>query len=144
MNHLSATHGIRPLLFARGPNRRPIRVHDLRATFVTLALASGRSDVGRGSHRPPLEPNENGYRRAARAAAELNLGWLRPLDQVIPELRSSSANRLPPVRADPIAASPPPELPPCPRFATPRERIRAFSFQRRKAWIQVPPSRTKM
>ena len=48
--HLSATHGIRPLLFARGPNRRPIRVHDLRATFVTLALASGRSDA-HSAHR---------------------------------------------------------------------------------------------
>lgn len=31
-------------LFARSGNRTPLRVHDLRATFVTLAMAAGRNE----------------------------------------------------------------------------------------------------
>lgn len=31
-------------LFARSGNRAPLRVHDLRATFVTLAMAAGRNE----------------------------------------------------------------------------------------------------
>jgi integrase len=68
-------------LFERSPTRRPIRVHDLRATFVTLSLAAGRSETwvaDRTGHRSSVMINA--YRRAARHAAELGLGELAPLD----------------------------------------------------------------
>jgi integrase len=76
--HLDGLKGIRAQLFEKGPNRRPIRIRDLRATFVTLALAD------RTGHKSSAMINR--YRRAARTAAELNLGWLTPLDEAIPEL----------------------------------------------------------
>jgi integrase len=85
--HLDGLKGIRAQLFEKGPNRRPIRIHDLRATFVTLALAAGRTETwvaDRTGHKSSAMINR--YRRAARTAAELNLGWLPPLDEAIPEL----------------------------------------------------------
>jgi hypothetical protein len=85
-----ATAGIdRPELFERSAARRPLRVHDLRATFVTLALAAGRSETwvaDRTGHRSSVMIHR--YRRQARQAAELNLGELAPLDGAIPELAS--------------------------------------------------------
>jgi integrase len=61
--------------------RRPIRVHDLRATFVTLALANGKTEAwvcDRTGHRSSVMVNR--YRRQARQATELGLGELAPLD----------------------------------------------------------------
>jgi integrase len=61
--------------------RRPIRVHDLRATFVTLALANGKTEAwvcDRTGHRSSAMVNR--YRRQARQATELGLGELAPLD----------------------------------------------------------------
>jgi integrase len=89
--HLRAAGVDRPELFERSAARRPIRLHDTRATFVTLALANGRSEtwVGdRTGHKSSVMIAK--YRRAARTAAELNLGDLAPLDAAIPELRASS------------------------------------------------------
>ena len=60
----------RPQLFERNDRRQPIRVHDLRGTFVTLALAAGRSEAwvaDRTGHRSSQMINV--YRRPARAAA---------------------------------------------------------------------------
>jgi integrase len=74
-------------LHDRTPTRQPLRVHDLRATFVTLALAMGRSETwvaDRTGHKSSVMINR--YRRAARTAAELGLGWLVPLYDAIPEL----------------------------------------------------------
>ncbi len=71
-------------LFERSPTRQPIRVHDLRATFVTLSLAAGRSETwvaDRTGHRSSVMINA--YRRAARTAAELGLGELAPLDAAL-------------------------------------------------------------
>jgi integrase len=67
----------RPELHERAPGKQPIRLHDLRATFVTLALAAGRSETwvaDRTGHRSSIMINR--YRRAARTATELNLGEL--------------------------------------------------------------------
>jgi integrase len=78
----------RPELFERTPHRRPIRVHDLRATFITIGLAQGRSEAwicDRTGHKSSVMVNA--YRRAARTATELNLGTLRELDACMPELR---------------------------------------------------------
>ena len=85
--HLASVDNIRPLLFQSNKNRSPIRAHDLRATFVTIALATGQTETwvaDRTGHKSSTMINR--YRRAARMAAELNLGCLQPLDAAIPEL----------------------------------------------------------
>jgi integrase len=75
----------RPQLFERSATRRPIRAHDLRATFVTVALATGKTETwvaDRTGHTTSQMINT--YRRKARGWA---LGPLSPLDEAIPELR---------------------------------------------------------
>jgi integrase len=87
--HLESLEGIRRELFQSTALRRPIRIHDQRATFVTLSLALGKTETwvaDRTGHKSSVMINR--YRRAARTAAELNLGPLLPLDQAIPELRA--------------------------------------------------------
>ncbi len=77
----------RPELFERSKARRPIRVHDLRATFITHSLANGKTETwisDRTGHASSKMIHN--YKRAARTAAELGQGELAPLDQAIPEL----------------------------------------------------------
>ncbi|MGD0679038.1 MAG: tyrosine-type recombinase/integrase [Polyangiaceae bacterium] len=90
-NHLREdlkTAGVtRAELFERTAVRRPIRLHDLRATFVTVSLANGKSETwvaDRTGHRSSAMINR--YRRQARTWAELGLGELAPLDRAVPEL----------------------------------------------------------
>ena len=86
--HLTLAGIDRVELFERSKHRRPIRVHDLRATFITVGLAQGRSEAwicDRTGHRS--SQMVNAYRRAARTATELGLGPLLPLDECLPELR---------------------------------------------------------
>jgi len=85
---LRAAKVTRGELFERSAVRRPLRVHDLRATFVTIALAAGKSEAwvcDRTGHKSSLMLNL--YHRQARTWRELNLGPLAPLDEAIPELR---------------------------------------------------------
>jgi hypothetical protein len=80
----------REQLFERSASRSRIVAHHLRATFVTLALANGRTETwvqDRTGHTTSLMINR--YRRAARTAAEIGLGPLAPLVQAIPELASA-------------------------------------------------------
>ena len=82
----------RPELFTRSEHRLRVRAHDLRATFVTLALAAGKSEswvADRTGHKSSAMINK--YRRTARFASELGLGELAPLDQAVPELRGDGA-----------------------------------------------------
>jgi integrase len=91
-SHLRAAGVTRAALFERSEARRPIRVHDLRATFITIALANGKTEAwvaDRTGHRSSAMINK--YRRAARTVAELGLGELAPLDQAIPELAGNVA-----------------------------------------------------
>ena len=84
---LEAAKVSRPELTERSEKRRPIRVHDLRVTFVTLSLAAGKTEswvADRTGHQSSIMINK--YRRAARSAAELRLGELLPLDRALPEL----------------------------------------------------------
>jgi hypothetical protein len=79
---------MRPELLERSASRSRLVAHHLRATFVTLSLANGKTETwvqDRTGHRSTAMIN--GYRRAARTAAELGLGELIPLDQAIPEFR---------------------------------------------------------
>ncbi|MCA9625939.1 MAG: site-specific integrase, partial [Myxococcales bacterium] len=86
--HLQVAEIKRSELFASTAIRQRIRAHDTRATFITLALANGRSEAwvqDRTGHRSSQMINR--YRRAARTAQELELGWFAPLHEAIPELR---------------------------------------------------------
>jgi integrase len=85
--HLDLVDVDRPQLFEKSANRQPIRVHDLRATFVTLSLANGKTETwvaDRTGHKSSSMINR--YRRTARVAQELALGTMAPLDLAIPEL----------------------------------------------------------
>ncbi len=75
--HLKIAGVDRPELFERSTSRLQIRVHDLRATFITINLARGKTETwisDRTGHKSSKEIN--GYRRQARTAAELGLGDL--------------------------------------------------------------------
>jgi integrase len=77
----------RPQLYERTEHRIPLRAHDLRATFVTLALANGKTEdwvTRRTGHKTSQMVAR--YRRTAETHAELGLGWLLPLHEAIPEL----------------------------------------------------------
>ncbi len=85
----------RPEIFERTAIRHPLRVHDLRATFVTISLANGKSETwvaDRTGHRSSAMINR--YRRQARTWTELGLGELLALDEGLPELVAISP-RLP-------------------------------------------------
>lgn len=85
--HLELAGVQRAELFARTNRREPLRVHDLRAAFVTWALANGRSETwvtDRTGHKSSIMLRR--YQRAARTAGELGLGAPLPLDKAIPEL----------------------------------------------------------
>lgn len=90
--HLGAAEITRAELFADTTARRPVRVHDLRAGFVTISLANGKSEAwvaDRTGHKSSVMINR--YRRQARQAAELGLGELTELVSAIPELRTRAA-----------------------------------------------------
>lgn len=71
-------------LFERNQHRQPIRVHDLRSTFVVLALLDGRSEtfiMDRTGHTTSAMVRR--YDRDARFVADLDLGQLGPLDRLL-------------------------------------------------------------
>lgn len=95
-NDLKLAGVTRPQLFERSPERIPLRIHDLRSSFTTLALACGRTEtwvVDRAGWKSSAMIAR--YRRQARTAAELELGWFAPLDQSIPELGGDNSLRVP-------------------------------------------------
>jgi integrase len=86
----------RAQLFTSSAERIHMRGHDLRATFVTINLANGKTETwisDRTGHKSSQMIAR--YRRMARTHAELNLGDLKPLASAIPELSASPAK--PPV-----------------------------------------------
>lgn len=90
--HLQLAGVDRAELFETTATRRQIRLHDTRATFITIALANGRSETWVADRTGHKSSNQiNGYRRAARTAAELGLGELVPLDVAIPELTAPAS-----------------------------------------------------
>ena len=84
---LKAAGVTRAELFERSATRQPLRAHDLRATFVTLSLANGKSETfvaDRTGHRSSQMINT--YRRRAREWTALAAGELRSMVDAIPEL----------------------------------------------------------
>lgn len=79
----------RPELFESTAQRKQIRVHDLRGTFVTVSLANDKTESwisDRTGHRSSAMINN--YKRVARGFQELDVGTLSPLDSALPELRA--------------------------------------------------------
>lgn len=75
-------------LFERSEHRIPLRAHDLRATFVTISLAAGKSETwisDRTGHKSSAMIRT--YARQARRYASRDLVALAPLGLAIPELR---------------------------------------------------------
>lgn len=71
-------------LFSRSKARNPIRAHDLRATFATVKLATGKSEtwvMDRTGHTTSLMLSR--YRRTARTAHELGQGDFVALDAAL-------------------------------------------------------------
>jgi len=82
--HLAQAGVDRRELYATTKERRALRFHDLRATFATLALATGRTEtwvMDRTGHTTSSQLNR--YRRVARAIDLERLGWLCPLDEAL-------------------------------------------------------------
>jgi integrase len=78
---------MRAQLFEQSGTRIRLRAHDLRATFITLALMNGRTEDWvrtRTGHKTSQVIAR--YRREAATAAELALGCLHPVREAIPEL----------------------------------------------------------
>lgn len=71
-------------LHGRTPERRPIRVHDLRGSFVTIALANGANEdwvMRRTGHQTSAMLAK--YRRQIDHARDAELGWWQPLDKCL-------------------------------------------------------------
>ena len=69
------------------------------STFVTLALATGKTEEWvrtRTGHRSSEMIAR--YRRMAGTVEELTLGWLKPLCEVIPELKAMGPATAPRLR----------------------------------------------
>ena len=82
--HLRLAGVGRSELFERTAQRLPIRVHDLRASFCTVALAAGRSETWARDRTGHVTTTMfDRYRRQARHAAELAIGWFSPLDEAL-------------------------------------------------------------
>lgn len=69
--------------------RRNVWAHDLRATFITISLAMGKSETwiaDRTGHKSSAMIQR--YNRKKRMLEQLKLGELTPPDEAIPELSS--------------------------------------------------------
>jgi len=85
---LRAAGVTREALYKSSETRIAFRAHDLRATFITVNLAAGKSEtwiMDRTGHRSSTMVQR--YRRKARKFAARELRTLLPLDEAIPELR---------------------------------------------------------
>ncbi|MBN2194615.1 MAG: tyrosine-type recombinase/integrase [Polyangiaceae bacterium] len=77
----------RPQLHTATEKRLALRAHDLRATFVTVALAVGKTDswvMDRTGHKSYQMLAR--YKRSARMANEMGVQWFAELHEVVPEL----------------------------------------------------------
>ncbi len=85
---------VRPELTEHNDHRMRIRAHDLRGTFVTIALANGKTETwvaDRTGHT--TSDMINTYRRVARQFAEANIGELGELAELLPNLAPRSPHK---------------------------------------------------
>ena len=107
--HLGVAKVGRAELFEKSKTRLRIRLHDLRATFVTVHLAHGKSETwiaDRTGHKSSQMINT--YRRQARTWVELGIDDLAPLDVAIPEFATlaTRANVAPDSATSPMTRAP--------------------------------------
>jgi integrase len=117
-------------LFERSSTRQPIRLHDMRAAFVTVSLANGKTETwvtDRTGHKSSQMVAK--YTRGACTWSELALGPLPPMAESIPEFRE--ATEAPAPIAQPTPAKPPPAK------AAPRRRQRAAIGQQRSPFSDL-------
>jgi integrase len=123
------TAGItRAELHERTASRQPIRLHDLRATFVTVSLANGKEEkwvTDRTGHKSSEMVGL--YDRQARTWAELDLGTLGALDALLPEYTEPAGERAP--EGPRVPAAPP---------AAPENDYAAIPQQQRREWDSNP------
>lgn len=84
LTHLLAAGVDRRELHTDTPERRRMNPHGTRGTFVTLALAMGKSErwvMDRTGHQTSAQLAK--YTRQARHAAELQLGWFGAMDAAL-------------------------------------------------------------
>ncbi len=123
--HLKLAGVTREELFEQSNSRRQVRFHDLRATFVTVSLASGKTEswvTARTGHKSSGQVAA--YRRLAEMFADVGAGWFTDLAKSIPEL--SSGERL----GEPSQSVQKPAL----RSAHRRARISLFSKRIRRKY----------
>jgi hypothetical protein len=85
--HLQAAGVTRGELFENSEARRQLRLHDLRASFGTVALGCGRTEAwvsARTGHRSSAQVAS--YRRLAQTFSEVSAGWFVCMATAIPEL----------------------------------------------------------
>ena len=137
--HLRAAGVERAALFERDEDRQPLRVHDLRAGFITTALANGETETwvqDRTGHKSSIMINR--YRRMARAAEQVAMGNFSPLDTAIPELATLAA--APPAAGPPLVQTrangrePSPEAPEAP------EERRLVTYPDAQDALKIPVS----
>ncbi len=96
--HLALAGIERERLFSDTEEKSPIVLHDLRATFVTLSLAAGKSEAwisARTGHRSSEQIAT--YRRQAMSINEVRLYELGAMDRLIPEIAAESSARRGPI-----------------------------------------------
>ena len=82
--HLRAAGITRPVLFEQTRSRQRLRLHDTRATFVTVSLANDKNEAwvqDRTGHKSSTMIAK--YRRAARMAAEVGMGPFVRMDVAV-------------------------------------------------------------
>lgn len=73
-----------PVSFEQSRRRQRVRLHDTRATFVTVSLANGQSEAwvqDRTGHKSSTMIAK--YRRAARMAVEVGMGPFVRMDVAV-------------------------------------------------------------
>lgn len=88
--HLQLAGVTRPELFENSDARRQLRLHDLRASFCTVALGAGRTEAwvtARTGHRSSGQVAT--YRRLAQTFSEVGAGWFANMAITIPELAAA-------------------------------------------------------
>ncbi len=130
-------------LHASGTNRSRLRAHDLRGTFITLALANGKTEawvMDRTGHQ--TSDMLARYKRGRNRAEELRHGLPMALDLAIPELRDQGGGHRVgrPTRSMVGAAAATSQDHDTSRSGGMADAVDSKSAVRKGVWVRIPPS----
>ncbi len=130
-------------LHTSGTNRSRLRAHDLRGTFITLALANGKTEawvMDRTGHQ--TSDMLARYKRARNRAEELHHGMPMPLDLAIPELRDQGGGHRVgmPTQSMVGAAAANQQNHKTSRSGGMADAVDSKSAVRKGVWVRLPPS----